>query len=131
MLILKRFFALIALATMLFSLGDKSTVVNAHISEKSYMTGWYSEERNAYIVCRLIIHSAEDVCVNICAYSDEDVGGLLENGEMRGYNENMSSDTFILHEGTNDIIVVFVGDCGQNSKKADYEPPDDIIIKRV
>ena len=107
---------------------SKPSAASPHIVPSSYLNGWYIDGDVVYMVCKLIIECEEDISVNINAYSAEDVGVLLENEKLTGYNEDMSSTLFELHKGFNEIIVVFVGVYGKSNQKADYNIPDKVII---
>lgn len=120
---------IIAVILLLFSCA-KETVALPVVSDDSYMNGWYIDNSIVYIVCRLVIISEEDVTVSITAYSEEDVGGLLENARLTGYNEDMSSTNFDIETGFNELIVVFVGVHGKNDEKYDYGIPDKIVLER-
>ena len=119
--------------TLLCIFACEKTVISdsIEISHESYLNGWYVDNEVTYIVCHLVIESEYDTNVTINALSKEDVGNLLENPKLTGYNEDMSSTQFHLHVGRNEIITVFVGVHGKNDEKADYDVPDVIEIKKT
>lgn len=120
---------LIAVILLLFSCTTDTKALPV-ISDDSFMNGWYIDDSSVCIVCRIIIISEEAVTVSMTAYSEEDVGGLLKNAKLTGYNEDMSSTYFDIETGFNEFTVVFVGIHGVSDEKFDYGMPDKIVLKR-
>ncbi len=120
---------LIAVILLLFSCADETKALPV-ISDDSFMNGWYIDDSKVCIVCRIIIISEEAVTVSMTAYSEEDVGGLLKDAKLTGYNEDMSSTYFDIETGFNELTVVFVGIHGEGDEKFDYGMPDKIVLKR-
>ena len=120
---------LIAVILLLFSCTTDTEALPV-ISDDSFMNGWYIDDSSVCIVCRIIIISEEAVTVSMTAYSEEDVGGLLESAKLTGYNEDMSSTYFDIETGFNELTVVFVGIHGVSDEKFDYGMPDKIVLKR-
>ena len=120
---------LIAVILLLFSCTTDTKALPV-ISDDSFMNGWYIDDSSVCIVCRIIIISEEAVTVSMTAYSEEDVGGLLKNAKLTGYNEDMSSTYFDIETGFNELTVVFVGIHGVSDEKFDYGMPDKIVLKR-
>ena len=123
---MRRFVVLLLAALLLLCSCAQSG--NPVLQPESYLTGWYVDEGEVYIVCHLFVMCENPVRIAITADSPEDRGGLLMTGELTAYNEDMSSDVFELHRGRNEFIAVFVGIHGTGEEMADYHVPDNIKI---
>lgn len=128
---IRRLLAVIMAVILLLSACESSASAQAELKDGSYLSGWYVDGDTVYMVCHLIIASDSENTITVTAYSDEDVGGLLRESRLVGYNEDMSETRFDLERGSNEIIVVFVGALGKHEEKVDYAIPDKIVIESV
>jgi hypothetical protein len=104
------------------------------IQEDSYFNDFSVSDNMVHMECYLTINNStkKEVSVKINASSDEDVaGGLLKSANMNGFDETLSSDTFVLSSGENSITVIFIGKFGGKKQKQNRLLPENIVFEIV
>lgn len=105
------------------------------VKEKSFFSDFYVEGDKAYIQCEITINnfSSTDKIFKLNAISEDDVKvGLLKTKNLKGYNQELTSDKFtIKKKSTQTFVVVFTGEFAGTYKKYDRKIPEVIIIKAI